>query len=78
MYQIVSAVVAKDAERQAWQHLVKQYKQPKAIFAQHYMQNFKQDYDVDQPQQLKAVADILAQAYVDSTQNRLSLKSIEN
>lgn len=77
VYQIVSAVVAKDAERQAWQHLVKQYKQPKAIFAQHYMQNFKQDYDVDQPQQLKAVADILAQAYVDSTQNRLSLKSIE-
>ena len=77
VYQIVSAVVAKDAERQAWQQLVKQYKQPKAIFAQHYMQNFKQDYDVDQPQQLKAVADILAQAYVDSTQNRLSLKSIE-
>ena len=77
VYQIVSAVVAKDAERQAWQQLVKQYKQPKAIFAQHYIQNFKQDYDVDQPQQLKAVADILAQAYVDSTQNRLSLKSIE-
>lgn len=77
VYQIVNAVVAKDAERQAWQQLVKQYKQPKAIFAQQYMQNFKQDYDVDQPQQLKAVADILAQAYVDSTQNRLSLKSIE-
>ena len=77
VYQIVSAVVEKDAKRQAWQQLVKQYKQPKAIFAQHYMQNFKQDYDVDQPQQLKAVADILAQAYVDSTQNRLSLKSIE-
>ena len=77
VYQIISAVVAKYAERQAWQQLVKQYKQPKAIFAQHYMQNFKQDYDVDQPQQLKAVADILAQAYVDSTQNRLSLKSIE-
>ncbi|MBO6151272.1 MAG: hypothetical protein J6O15_01525 [Acinetobacter sp.] len=77
VYQIVSAVVEKDAERQAWQQLVKQYKQPKAIFAQHYIQNFKQDYDVDQPQQLKAVADILAQAYVDSTQNRLSLKSIE-
>lgn len=77
VYQIVSAVVAKDAEDQAWQQLVKQYKQPKAIFAQHYIQNFKQEYDVDQPQHLKAVADILAQAYVDSTQNRLSLKSIE-
>ena len=77
VYKIVNAVVAKDAEHQAWQQLAKQYKQPKAIFAQHYMQNFKQDYDVDQPQQLKAVADILAQAYVDSTQNRLSLKSIE-
>lgn len=77
VYKIVNAVVAKDAERQAWQQLVKQYKQPKAIFAQQYMQSFKQDYDVDQPQQLKAVADILAQAYVDSTQNRLSLKSIE-
>lgn len=77
VYQIVNTVVKKDAERQAWQQLVKQYKQPKAIFAQHYIQNFKQDYDVDQPQQLKAVADILAQAYVDSTQNHLSLKSIE-
>ena len=77
VYQMVVAVVHKDTEHQAWQQLVKQYKQPKAIFAQQYMQNFKQDYDVDQPQQLQAVADILAQAYVDSTQGRLSLKSIE-
>ncbi|OTG65342.1 hypothetical protein B9T25_12125 [Acinetobacter sp. ANC 4470] len=77
VYQMVVTAIQKDAERQAWQQLVKQYKQPKAIFAQHYIQNFNQDYEVEQPQQLKAVADILAQAYVDSTQNRLSLKSIE-
>ena len=41
------------------------------------MQNFEQDYDVDQPEQLKIAADILAQAYLDSTKHQLSVKSIE-
>lgn len=77
VYQTVVAAIHKETEHQIWQKLAKQYKQPKAIFAQQYMQNFEQDYDVDQPEQLKIAADILAQTYLDSTKHQLSVKSIE-
>ena len=38
---------------------------------------FEQDNDIDQPEQLKIAADILAQAYLDSPKHRLSVKLIE-
>lgn len=77
VYRMTLDAIDQGAAHQAWQKMIKQYKQPKVIFAQQYIQSFKQDYEVKQPQKLQATAEILAQAYVDSTQNRLSSKSIE-
>ena len=78
VYEIVIDAMGQRQQRQEWLKLVKQYKQPKAIFVQAYMQGFLADNDVSASEkvQLKATADILAQAYADSRRNKLSEKSI--
>ncbi len=50
------------------------------MFAQYYMQLFSADYEMnaEQQQNLKAVAAVLAQAYMDDRKGRLSKASVKN
>lgn len=79
VYEVVIEAMDQRKQRLEWQKLVKQYKQPKAIFVQAYMQQFleEQTLDAQEKVQLKATAEVLAQAYADSRQNKLSKKSIQ-
>ena len=79
-YNIVVKAINGTAGRQEWNTFVQQYKQPQAIFAQYYYQQFLKDEDLDPSQKasLKATSQILAKAFEDSRKNQLTMKSIEN
>ena len=78
VYDVVEAAIEQYKQNQVWLGLVKQYKQPKAVFAQYYVQLFLEEQELSKAEQvqLKATAEILAQAYLDSRQNKLSEKSV--
>ena len=79
-YNIVVKAINGTEGRQEWNTFVQQYKQPQAIFAQYYYQQFLKDEDLDPSQKasLKATSQILAKAFEDSRKNQLTMKSIEN
>lgn len=80
VYEITTDAMESRKERQEWSKFVAQYKQPKAAFAQYYMQQFLEgeDFDAKEKAQLKRVSDILAQTYLDARKNQLTAKSIAN
>ncbi len=80
VYDVTAAAMEKRKDRQEWNKFVAQYKQPKTVFAQYYMQQFIEGEDLDSKQkvQLKRVSEILAQTYLDARKNQLTAKSIAN
>ena len=76
---MVSEVITDAEDRQNWNKLATQYKQPQALFIQYYIQRFNEEYEVEPASRpfLKAAATVLARAYKDTTQNNLSVKSIQ-
>ncbi|WP_353170163.1 hypothetical protein [Acinetobacter rudis] len=80
VYDVTTAAMEKRKDRQEWNKFVAQYKQPKTVFAQYYMQQFIEGEDLDNKQkvQLKRVSEILAQTYLDARKNQLTAKSIAN
>jgi hypothetical protein len=79
-YDVVTEAIDSRKDRQEWNKFVAQYKQPKTVFAQYYMQQFLKDEDLNTKQtaQLKRVSDILAQTYLDARKDQLTVKSIAN
>ncbi|MDQ8952705.1 hypothetical protein RFH42_06950 [Acinetobacter rudis] len=79
-YDVTTEAMEKRKDRQAWNKFVAQYKQPKTVFAQYYMQQFieGEDLNTKQKAQLKRVSEILAQTYLDARKDQLTAKSIAN
>lgn len=79
-YDVTTEAMEKRKDRQAWNKFVAQYKQPKTVFAQYYMQQFieGEDLNTKQKAQLKRVSEILAQTYLDARKDQLTAKSIVN
>ncbi|WP_416252395.1 hypothetical protein [Acinetobacter tibetensis] len=65
-------------EYQAWNKRIQQYKTPQAVFADYYIELFKDDYELnaEQTTNLKSAAAVLGQAFTDDRKNKLSEKSI--
>ena len=65
-------------EYQAWNKRIQQYKTPQAVFADYYIELFKDDYELnaEQTTNLKSAAAVLGQAFADDRKNKLSEKSI--
>lgn len=65
-------------EYQAWNKRIQQYKTPQAVFADYYIELFKDDYELNAEQvtSLKSAAVVLGQAFADDRKNKLSEKSI--
>lgn len=79
----VSIAVEKEIRKvkvqEAFDKIVQQYKQPKAVFAQYYRQQFLTEYSVDDDElaELDAVAQRLGQTYVDARSHKLTEKSVK-
>ncbi|AXY57963.1 hypothetical protein CDG60_16185 [Acinetobacter chinensis] len=78
--QVVADAVKQVQAQQKWAKLKKQFGTEQAVFAQYYMQLFSADYEMnaEQQQNLKAVAAVLAQAYMDDRKGRLTKASVKN
>lgn len=78
VYDIVEEAIAKREQRQSWNQFAQKYKQPKDLFAAYYVKTFAEEHELDQAElaALRGVANILAQAYVDTRNNKLSAKTI--
>ncbi len=78
VYDVVEEAIAKREQRQSWNQFAQKYKQPKDLFAAYYVKTFAEDHDLDQKElaELRVVANILAQAYVDTRNNKLSAKTV--
>ena len=65
-------------EYQAWNKRVQQYKTPQAVFADYYIELFKDDYELnaEQTKTLKSAAAVLGQAFADDRKDKLSEQSI--
>lgn len=65
-------------EYQAWNKRIQQYKTPQAVFADYYIELFKDDYELnaEQTKTLKSAAVVLGQAFADDRKNKLSEQSI--
>jgi hypothetical protein len=65
-------------EYQAWNKRIQQYKTPQAVFADYYIELFKDDYELnaEQTTTLKSAAAVLGQAFADDRKNKLSEQSI--
>ncbi|OTG84869.1 hypothetical protein [Acinetobacter sp. ANC 4648] len=79
VYSVVLKAINATKDRQAWNKFVQQYKTPKTVFEHYYDEQFQkgEDLDAQEKARLKATANILAQAFDDSRNNKLSQKSIE-
>lgn len=80
VYEVVVDAMKQRQGRQEWNKFVAQYKQPKAVFAQYYMQQFLEgeDLNTQQKTQLKRVSELLAQTYLDARKGQLTAKSVAN
>ncbi|MCH7314124.1 hypothetical protein [Acinetobacter sp. ANC 3882] len=69
-----------DKDRQAWNKLKAQYKQPQQLFAKQYQIQFEQENGASSEEKvlLEQTANILGQVYVDARKNKLSEKSIQS
>ncbi|ENX38142.1 hypothetical protein [Acinetobacter sp. NIPH 2100] len=69
-----------DKDRQAWNKLKAQYKQPQQLFAKQYQIQFEQENGASSEEKvlLEQTANILGQVYVDARKNKLSEKSIKS
>lgn len=78
VYEVTIDAMKQRESRQEWNKFVAKYKQPKAVFAQYYMEQFIEGEDLDTAQkaQLKRVSELLAQTYLDARKNQLTEKSI--
>ncbi|WP_336930417.1 hypothetical protein [Acinetobacter tandoii] len=65
-------------EYQAWNKRIQQYKTPQAVFADYYIELFKDDYELnaEQTKTLKSAAAVLGQAFADDRKDKLSEQSI--
>ncbi|WP_171263427.1 hypothetical protein [Acinetobacter silvestris] len=79
VYSVVLKVMNATQDRQAWNKFIQQYKTPKTIFEHYYAEQFQKAEDLDAQEKacLTATAKILAQAFDDSRNNKLSQKSVE-
>lgn len=80
VYEVTVDAMKQRQSRQDWNKFVAQYKQPKAVFAQYYMQQFLEgeDFNAQQKAQLKRVSELLAQTYLDARKGKLTEKSVAN
>lgn len=78
VYEATVEAMEQRQSRQEWNKFVAQYKQPKTVFAQYYMQQFLEgeDFSAKEKAQLKRVSELLAQTYLDARKNQLTAKSI--
>ncbi|TCM70884.1 hypothetical protein EC844_101158 [Acinetobacter calcoaceticus] len=78
VYELVTQAMDSAKQDQTWTDIARQNKQPKAAFAQYYVKKFIAENDVEASQkpQLEATAQILAQAYLDARNNKLTAKSV--
>lgn len=69
-----------DKDRQAWNKLKAQYKQPQQLFAKQYQIQFEQENGASSEEKvlLEQTASILGQVYVDARKNKLSEQSIKS
>ncbi|AOA57227.1 hypothetical protein [Acinetobacter larvae] len=79
----VMSAIDENKNQANWKKLVRQYKEPKAIFAEYYVQLYLEDLkryeeklDNKEMALLRRTAAILAQTYVDARQKKLNEKSI--
>ncbi|MGH1401063.1 MAG: hypothetical protein ACRAUR_07500 [Acinetobacter tandoii] len=65
-------------EYQAWNKRIQQFKTPQAVFADYYIELFKDDYELnaEQTKTLKSAAAVLGQAFADDRKDKLSEQSI--
>ena len=65
-------------EYQAWNKRIQQFKTPQAVFADYYIELFKDDYELnaEQTKTLKSAAAVLGQAFADDSKDKLSEQSI--
>lgn len=77
---IVITTIQGKAEREAWQKLQKQYKQPEQLFSKQYQLEFeKQNGTSDEEKHLLSeTADILGKVYVAARKQQLTEKTIQN
>ncbi len=82
VYQKVAAAIEGAKGRQQWEQFAKQHKTAKSAFTQYYITKFMEDdeesYDAGMKAELTAVAKILAQAYEDTRNDKLSEKTIKD
>ena len=65
-------------EYQAWNKRIQQFKTPQAVFADYYIELFKDDYELnaEQTKTLKSAAAVLGQAFADDRKDKLAEQSI--
>lgn len=80
VYETVLQVMDESKQRQHWKTLVKQYKQPQAIFAQYYAEQFTkgENLSVTEKALLQSTSQMLAKAFDDSRKAKLTAQSIQN
>ena len=83
VYSIVEKTIEGQKDRQAWKTFVQKHKTAKNVFAEYYISEFLSDFEEDdldtkQKANIRKTAQILAQAYEDTRNHKLSAKTIQN
>ena len=83
VYSIVEKTIEGQKDRQAWKTFVQKHKTAKNVFAEYYSSEFLSDFeeddlDAEQKADIRKTAQILAQAYEDTRNHKLSAKTIQN
>ena len=83
VYTIVEKTIEGQKDRQAWKTFVQKHKTAKNVFAEYYISEFLSDFEEDdldtkQKENIRKTAQILAQAYEDTRNHKLSAKTIQN
>ncbi|OTG89635.1 hypothetical protein [Acinetobacter sp. ANC 3813] len=78
--QIVDDATEDYLEQRDWTKHIKQHKTRQAVFAVYYAERFADEYELsaEQKQQLPKAAQIVAQAFTDDLNNKLSEQSLRN